>query len=203
MRRPAGPAVEFGWSEIEPGAAPEVGVTVSHDGWPETVHAKLPVPEFVIDTVVAAGSAPEICADHVAVVGETERRGPAATLSVTPTVFGDPASEGAATVSVPRFGPTGTPLPFAAIETVASPIPEGGVATSHGWLDVTVHAADADPPVVIEMFCAGGWGDAAVAANVSVAGDTASGGPAVTSSVTVTRRGESSAAGSVIVIVPV
>jgi hypothetical protein len=194
--------VVFGCIDNVAGAEPEVGVTCSHDGMPETDHERAPLPAFVTEALVLEGRGPRRGALQDAVVTETARRGPAATVKVTATVRGEAESDGAVIVSVAGCVPAARPNDDAEIVTLASPAPDDGAAVSHVLSDVTVHVAAGEPPVVIVIDCTGGVGADDVAENASVGGETDNGGLDVTSNVTATLRGESSAAGSVIVIVP-
>ena len=158
----------------------------------------LPAP----DASVAVG--PDTSSKPYAATSPAEGGGGSLTVNVTGTVFGDPLTPAAVTVTVALWVPAARPAGFAVTVTAWGAEPLAGATDSHAASSDAVKLSVPPPVFVTSIVLPAGALPPTVAANASDAGDTASaggGGCALTVSVTGTVAGEPCAPAAVTVTV--
>ena len=116
---------------------------------------------------------------------------------MTPTVFGEPATPAAVTVTVAVWVPRARPAIDGATDSVAGALPLPGETASHGASSLTVKLSVPPPVLLTATSLEAGLAPPSGAVNVRLAGETAStGGGGSTVNVTGTVFGEPIAPGA-------
>src|ERR1051326_6515114 len=102
--------------------------------------------------------------------------GGAGTVRVAETIFGDPVTPAAVTVTVPVYAPAAIPVAFAATLTEPAFVPDDGETVSQAALLAATHGIVPPPAFAIETLCGAGFAAPAVAENDNAIVETLSAG---------------------------